>query len=170
MSTSLYARDGKLSQCVILFSKVPMSLLIDLLILAFLAVQTVLGVRRGFMLGILDLVSWVVTLALTLLLVTPVSAFVERSFALPKGIGGLLTTLVLLFSFMALSALLISKLCDWLLARPQRKMFVRTDRLLGIIPGFVNGIIIAGPLLELLVLVPINGSLSVAVMDSRLGR
>jgi len=147
-----------------------MAVLIDLLILAFLTVQTVLGVRRGFVLGMLDLASWVVTLALTLLLVTPVSGFVERSVALPKGIAGLLTTLLLLFSFMALSALLISKFCDLLLARQQRQIFVKTDRMLGVIPGFVNGMIITGLLLELLILVPFNSNLSDAVMESRLGR
>lgn len=144
--------------------------LIDLLVVLFLIVQMLLGTRRGFVLGILDLASWVVTLAFTLLLVTPLVALLEPFVSLPKGIVGLITTLVLLFGFMALSALLISKFYQLLMARHLRPTFVKTDRLLGVIPGFLNGLIITGLILELLLLIPLNTTLSDAVMDSRLGR
>ena len=141
----------------------------DLLIVLFLIVQMLLGMRRGFVLGILDLLSWLVTLALTLLLVGPMTDAIEHLVTLPRGITGLLATLVLLFVFMAVSALAISKFYQWLMAPRMRRAFLTTDRLLGVIPGFVNGIIITGLLLELLLLVPLNSGLSEGVMDSRLG-
>lgn len=146
------------------------SSVIDLLITVLVAIQILCGMRRGFVLGMLDLIGWIVALAIALILVTPATNLLLRFIALPRGIAGLAVALLLLFITMSVFALAVHQFYRLINRRLAQGNLAWIDRVLGIVPGAINGVIVAGLLLELLLLAPINASLDAAVLSARLAR
>ncbi len=144
------------------------ALFLDIALLVFLAIHIVRGIGRGFFLGVIDLLGWVVTLSLTLVLAPSAKGLLEKS--LPKGVAGFVVTLVLMFVIMLVYALLSHKLYHVVIARFMRKNFLRADRVLGALTGLGHGLVLAGLCLEFVLLIPWSASLKGTIMDSRLTR
>jgi uncharacterized protein YkwD/uncharacterized membrane protein required for colicin V production len=137
--------------------------LIDLLLILVVLSSMWLGWHRGFTLGLLDLVRWIGSLLLGLRFYQPVAGWLSSAFnwtdpwALP--IAFLLTA--------AVAGVLIHLLGYALLRRlPRGTHHRRLNRILGLIPGFINGIIFAAILAPLILSMPLPEGLSTPARES----
>jgi len=146
------------------------SLLLDSLLVVFVLTQAAMGIRRGFVLGMLELLGWLVSLALALILVTPLTSAIEQATRLPQGIIGLVSSFVVLCVSLILLTALAQKLYRDVLAPHLRGNIKRADHLLGAVPGAVTGLVIAGLLLEMVMLAPVNMAVGETIMSTRLAK
>ena len=137
---------------------------IDGLLAGILLLFLYAGIRRGFVSGILDLLTWAASLA-------------GAYFGYPY-----LASLATWFNFRGpwlfpvsfLSILVIAVVILGLLLKPLRGMLAarlqqsRLNQLLGIIPGSVNGLVIASLIASLLLVVPTRPAIKDAAHQSRL--
>jgi uncharacterized protein YkwD/uncharacterized membrane protein required for colicin V production len=144
--------------------------LLDLAVTGLIIIQIVAGMRRGFVIGTLDLLCWLVSLALTLYFVAPVSAWVSTSTSLPKGLAGMASALGLMFVALSATAILTNLFFRRAVEPRLHGPTWMVDGVLGAIPGAVNGIVVAALLLEFVTLVPVNSAIDDMVMGSRLAR
>jgi uncharacterized protein YkwD len=138
---------------------------IDLALILLIALSLLFGWRRGFILGLLDLVRWIGSLLAGLRFYQPVAGWLGGAFgladvwALPAGF--LLTV--------AIAGLLIHLLGYALLRRlPRGIHYRRVNRILGLVPGFINGLILVAILSPLLLVAPLPDGLSTRARESRL--
>jgi uncharacterized protein YkwD len=138
---------------------------IDALLILLIALSMLFGWRRGFILGLLDLVRWTGSLLAGLRFYRPVAGWLAAAFGLPEvwalPAGFLLTA--------ALAGVLIHLAGYALLRRLPRGIHHRpANRLLGLVPGFVNGLILVAILSPLLLAAPLPAGLSTPARESAL--
>ncbi len=139
---------------------------IDAALILVIILSVLNGVRRGFIVGLLDLLGWVLALLAGLRFYRPVAAWLgvhvhwwSRVWDPP-----------LAFIVCALIAGMIIHLIGHAILRSLPKdVHERTvNQVLGAIPGFVNGLISAAIISALLLAVPISEGLSERTRDSAL--
>ena len=138
---------------------------IDLFLLLVILVAVIAGYRRGFITGALNLLSWIVTLGATFFLYPYVAHFLDAH-VVRQGTW----TLPLAF-LMTLGAtgLLVSLVVHRLIyAVPIEVHESYPNKLLGIIPGFFNGLVWVALLGTLLLVLPLADGLSEGARHSRL--
>lgn len=136
---------------------------IDMLLGLVVVLNVLNGYRRGFILGVLDLLGWILCLVAGLRFYQPVaqrlSPFVSEVWAPPLGfvlvaiITGLLVHLV--------GYVLLRRLSGDLHER-------QLNKLAGIVPGMANGLIIAAILSALLLAIPFSAGIHERARDSAL--
>lgn len=136
---------------------------IDLFLILIVLASMLYGWQRGLMLGLLDLVRWIGSLLLGLRFYQPVAVWLQAIFNLSEvwalPLGFLLTA--------ALAGVLIHLLGYALLRRLPRGMHRhRANRLLGLIPGFVSGVIFAAILAPILLAMPLPDGLRAPARES----
>ncbi len=126
--------------------------LIDALLILIIAASALFGWRRGLILGLLDLVRWIGSLLIALRFYQPVAGWLGYAFgwsdvwAMPAGF--LLTA--------ALAGALIHLAGYALLRRLPRSIHrSRVNRILGLVPGFVSGVIFAAILAPIFLSMPL---------------
>ena len=143
---------------------------LDGLLLLFLLFSAVGGTRRGFLLGALDLVGAAATALAVLLGYGPVVAWLRPTLPqLPPVAADLLALLGLVLLAQAVysvfAGLIVRALFAPLLTfRPVRAV----DRLLGLVPGLLRGLVLATLLLVPFALLPVVPGLGRAIQDSPL--
>src|SRR2546423_4838720 len=128
--------------------------LIDILLLVLVLLSVLGGYRRGFILGVLDLAGWVLSLLAGLRFYPPVAhwlgAYVH---SLPqiwnRPIAFRVVAIVVGAAVHLLGNLILKRL-------PKDTHQRRINRLFGIIPGFANGLITAAIVSALLLAIPLN--------------
>jgi uncharacterized protein YkwD/uncharacterized membrane protein required for colicin V production len=136
---------------------------VDLLLILVVAASMLLGWQRGFILGLLDLVRWIGSLLAGLSFYRPVSNWLQSSFGWQEAWSAPAAFLLTA----ALVGLLIHLLGYALLRRlPRRLHWHKANRILGIVPGFVSGLIFAAILSPLLLTMPLPESLSTPARES----
>src|SRR5947208_3412883 len=128
--------------------------LIDILLLLLVLVSIIGGYRRGFILGVLDLAGWVLSLLVGLSFYQPVArwlAFYVHS--LPK-----IWSRPIAFILIAIAVgMAVHFLGHAMLKRLGKDIHQRrVNRFLGSIPGLANGLITAAIVSALLLAIPLN--------------
>ena len=139
---------------------------IDILLVIVILLSVLNGYRRGFLHGVLDLAGWVLSLIAGLRYYQPVAQWLGPridvwSEVWDQPIAFVLVAFVVGVAVQIVGYLLLSHL-------PEDIQDRRVNQLFGVIPGFVNGLIIVAILSALLLAIPLNESLSERTRDSAL--
>jgi uncharacterized protein YkwD len=136
---------------------------VDILLVLLVLLSMLYGWQRGFILGLLDLVRWIGSLLLGLRFYQPVARWLGPrvdwaevwdmpvAFILVAGVAGALIHLV--------GYLLLRRLPVGIHER-------QGNRLLGLVPGFVNGLILAAIVAPLLLALPLPSALRASTRES----
>ena len=139
---------------------------IDILLVIVILLSVLNGYRRGFIHGVLDLAGWVLSLIAGLRYYQPVAQWLGPridvwSEVWDQPIAFVLVAVVVGVAVQIVGYLLLSHL-------PEDIQDRRANQLFGIVPGFVNGVIIVAILSALLLAIPLNEGLSERTRDSAL--
>jgi uncharacterized protein YkwD/uncharacterized membrane protein required for colicin V production len=139
--------------------------LVDAFLILLVLLSILNGWRRGFIFGIIDLAGWIGSLVLGLLLYNPLAQFLT-------GFAGLseVWAAPLAFLFIATVAGILIQIVGFALVRhlPRSIHTGVLNRLLGVGPGAINGLVAAAILASILLALPLGGSVASAVRDSGL--
>lgn len=137
---------------------------IDFLLIAIILLNTVLGFRRGFILGLLDLLRWLGSLLLAFLFYDPVARVIDSVTDLSE----IWLEPLAFLSVLITSGLLIQYLGSQFLKRLPRETHERKiNKILGVLPGFMSGAVSAAILAALLFAVPFSDNLQESLRNSR---
>ena len=139
---------------------------IDVLLLILILLSVLNGYRRGFVHGVLDLAGWVLSLLAGLRYYEPLAQWLGPRIDLwsevwDRPIAFIVVAVVV--------GVIVQVIGYWLLVRlPEDIRERRANQVLGVIPGFINGVIIVAIISALLLAVPLNEGLSERTRDSAL--
>lgn len=137
--------------------------LIDLLLLLIVGFSIWTGWKKGFILGTLDLITWAGSIIAGFLLYT-YAADGLRQVVPAMGVWTLPVAFILT---VILARILISLVANRLLhLTPETTHLSPTNRLLGVVPGFINGLINAMIVAALLLALPLSDGISAATRNS----
>jgi uncharacterized protein YkwD len=139
---------------------------IDILLGIVILLSVLNGYRRGFVHGLFDLAGWVLSLLAGLRYYSPLARWLGPRFDLWSDVWDQPIAFVLV----ALSVgVIVQVISYWLLqSLPEDIHERRLNQLFGVVPGFVNGLIVAAILSALLLAIPLNEALSQRTRDSAL--
>jgi uncharacterized protein YkwD/uncharacterized membrane protein required for colicin V production len=139
---------------------------IDILLVIVILLSVLNGYRRGFVHGVLDLAGWVLSLVAGLRYYQPVAQWLGPRVDLWSEVWDQPAAFVLV----GLLVGLVVQIIGYLLLRrlPEDMHEWRINHVFGLIPGFVNGLIVVAILSALLLAIPLNESLSERTRDSAL--
>jgi len=138
---------------------------IDILLLALVLLSVFGGYRRGFILGVLDLAGWLLSLLAALRCYQPVARWVSASILSSSQIWNRPIAFILIAILVRLAMHFLARL---ILERLPQKVHQRQiNRWFGIIPGFANGLITAGIVAALLLAIPLNEGIRERVRASQ---
>jgi uncharacterized protein YkwD len=141
--------------------------IVDLLIIVVIVACVYTGVRRGFILSGLILLSWVTTLMVALLLYKPISGLLSK--VLPQ--TGVWSPALGFIITIILAQAVIDRLVAWLLNRvPERITESKLNLTMGALPGLINGCIWAVLLATFLVVYPLDNLFMRKARESRVAR
>ena len=134
-----------------------------LILIALLAIWS--GYQRGFILGMINLVVWLGSLVIGFFCYHYIAQLVQHYW---PGLG--VWTLPLSFIVTIIGArILLALVFNTLLRQtPEEAHYSPVNHVLGIIPGFINGIIYATLVAALLLALPLFNSLSTKTRDSKI--
>ena len=130
---------------------------IDLLLVLLVVLSMLSGYRRGFILGVLDLASWVLSLLAGLRFYQPVARWLAVYIHSLPQIWDRPLAFILIAVIVGLAVHLVGNVI--LRRLPKDIQQRRVNRLFGIIPGFANGLITAAIVSALLLAIPLNEGL-----------
>jgi uncharacterized protein YkwD len=137
---------------------------IDILLAIVVVLSVLNGYRRGFVHGVLDLAGWVLSVLAGLRYYHPVAEWLGPRIDLWPEVWDQPIAFVLVALFVGVVIQLIGSL---LLRRlPEDIHERRVNQIFGVVPGFVNGLIVVAILSALLLAVPLSESLSERTRDS----
>lgn len=139
---------------------------IDILLVIVILLSVLNGYRRGFIHGVLDLAGWVLSLIAGLRYYQPVAQWLGPRIDMwsevwDQPIAFVLVAFVVLVGVQIIGYLLLSHLPEDIQER-------RVNQLFGVVPGFINGLIVVAILSALLLAIPLNEGLSERTRDSAL--
>jgi len=130
---------------------------IDLLLVLLVLLSTLSGFRRGLILGVLDLASWVLSLLAGLRFYQPVAYWLGVYVRSLPQIWNRPIAFILIAIIVSLAVHLVGNVI--LRRLPKDIHQRRVNRLFGIIPGLANGLITAAIVAALLLAIPLNEGL-----------
>jgi len=137
---------------------------IDILLVVVILLSVLNGYRRGFVHGVLDLAGWVLSLIAGLRYYQPLARWLGPRFDLWSEVWDQPIAFVLVALFVGV---LVQAVGYWLSRRfPKDIHERRANRMLGVIPGFANGLIITAILSALLLAIPLSEGMSERTRDS----
>jgi uncharacterized protein YkwD/uncharacterized membrane protein required for colicin V production len=139
---------------------------IDILLVIVILLSVLNGYRRGFVHGVLDLAGWVLSLLAGLRYYQPVAQYIGPRIDLWSEVWDQPIAFVLIAVLVGIGVQIIGLLV--LVNLPGDIRERRVNQLFGVIPGFVNGLIIVAILSALLLAIPLNEGLSERTRDSAL--
>lgn len=136
---------------------------VDILLILLVLLSILRGWQRGFILGLLDLLRWVGSLLLGLRFYQPVARWLAPRVDWSEAWVPPVAFLIIVIA----AGVLIHSLGYMLLRRLPKEIHQRrSNRLLGILPGFVNGLIAAAIVAPLLLALPLPDGLSAPTRES----
>ncbi|HYP29656.1 MAG TPA: CvpA family protein [Blastocatellia bacterium] len=138
---------------------------VDIFLILVILASAFYGWRRGFILGLLDLVRWLVSLLAGLRFYQSVARFLQLFLDWSE-----VWLLPLAFLLTATAAGLLIQVLGYRLLRrlPKDIHRRRYNRLLGILPGLLNGLILAAIMASLLLALPLSDGLHRSARQSLL--
>lgn len=138
---------------------------IDIALLLIILLAAWAGYKRGFILGTLELLSWLGSLAAAFYLYQYIAIVLQK---IIPALGVWTMPLAFLIVLIILR-ILFSMIVGAILRRTHRDAHTSTaNRALGIVPGLVNGCIYAVIISALLLVLPLSDGLSASARDSRI--
>ncbi len=136
---------------------------VDLLLILLVLLSVLQGWQRGFILGLLDLVRWIGSLLLGLRFYQTVARWLG-----PRVDWSEVWDQPVAFLLVAITASVLIHSLGYLLLRriPERVHRRRGNRLLGIVPGFISGVIFAAIAATLLLAAPLPEGLRARARES----
>jgi uncharacterized protein YkwD len=139
--------------------------LIDLLLIIVILLSVLSGWRKGFIIGVISLATWIGSLVIGFLFYPYIAVFFERYIPL-LGVWTLPASFILT---VILARIFISIITGTLLKATTVEAHRNVaNKALGVIPGFVNGLINAIIVAALLLALPLFDGLSATTRDSQL--
>ena len=137
---------------------------IDILLVIVILLSVLNGYRRGFVHGVLDLAGWVLSVVAGLRFYQPLARWIGPRFDLwseawDQPIAFILVALLVGVVVQAIGYALLRRLPEDIHER-------RVNQTFGVIPGFINGLIIAAILSALLFAVPLSEGVSARTRES----
>jgi uncharacterized protein YkwD len=140
--------------------------LIDVLLMVLVVLSLLNGYRRGFILGVLDLAGWILSLLAGLRFYEPVAQWIGPRIDWWSEVWDQPIAFILIGVFVWLTVQLIGNI---LLSRmPEDAHEGQANRLLGLFPGLANGLITTAIVSALLLAMPLSESLSERTRDSQI--
>jgi uncharacterized protein YkwD len=141
--------------------------LIDLLLLLVILASAYSGYRKGFIAGVIELVGWLGSLVLAFLLYPYIGAAIEK-YTPNMGAAMLgITFLLTIFLVRVVIGQVLNLLIDLV---PQGASQSLTDRIFGLVPGILSGLVYAALLSGLLLLLPLSETLTTKAAQSPVAR
>ncbi len=139
---------------------------IDIVLVVVVLASALNGWRRGFILGLLDLFGWILSLVAALRFYQPVARWLGAHIDLWSDVWDQ----PLAFILIAVSTGVAVHLLSYALVRrlPEDVHERSLNQLFGLIPGVANGLITAAIVAALLLVIPLNEGLSERVRSSQL--
>jgi uncharacterized protein YkwD len=139
---------------------------IDILLCVVILLSVLNGYRRGFVHGVLDLAGWILSLIAGLRFYHPLAEWLGPRIDIWPEVWDQPIAFVLVALFVGV---LVQAIGYALLRRlPEDLNESRSNQVFGVIPGFVNGLIIVAILSALLLAVPLSEGVSERTRDSAL--
>ncbi len=139
---------------------------IDIVLLLVILLSALNGWRRGFILGLLDLIGWILGLVAGLRFYQPVARWLGAHIDLWSDVWDQPIAFVLIAASIGVAVHLLSY--AFLRRLPEDVHDRSLNQLLGLIPGLANGLITAAIVAALLLVIPLNEGLSERVRSSQL--
>ena len=138
---------------------------IDLVLVVNILLSVISGFTKGFVIGFLNLITWLGSVLIGFFFYIHVAAFIE-SFTTAMGVW---TRPVAFIGTVIFARIIISLITDRLLhLTPERTHGDSFNKFLGIFPGFVNGVINAIIIAALLLSLPLSEAISNTARESKL--
>ncbi len=138
---------------------------IDILLIVIILLAALSGYRRGFILGSLELMSWLGSLAAAFFLYKYLAVFLQK---IMPALGVWTMPLAFLFVLIFLRVL-FSSIVNAILRRAHKDAHHSTaNKALGLLPGVINGCIYAVIISALLLVLPLSDGLSASARESRI--
>jgi uncharacterized protein YkwD len=138
--------------------------LIDVVLAIVILLSVLNGYRRGFVHGVLDLAGWVLSLLAGLRYYEPVALWLGPRVDLWSEVWDRPVAFVLVAVFVGV---IVQVIGYWSLRRlPEDIHEHRVNQLFGVIPGFINGVIIVAIISALLLAIPLSEGMSERTRDS----
>jgi uncharacterized protein YkwD len=138
--------------------------LIDVLLVILIGLNVLNGYRRGFILGVLDLAGWILSLVAGLRYYEPVARWLGPRFDMWSEVWDQPIAFILVALIVGVVVHLISYA---LLHRISREVHERpSNQALGLLPGLANGFITAAIISALLLAIPLSESISERTRES----
>jgi uncharacterized protein YkwD len=138
---------------------------IDILIIIFLTGFIVIGILRGFFNELLTLIGFIFALFVSFIFYTALGKLIYNKFQIPSGFSNLISFLLIFSVFqtlwMIISPFIYKKIS------PRIENIKKLNKILGVIPGLVDGAIVISIILLTLLLMPFSPSLKSNLSDSR---
>ena len=139
---------------------------IDILLVIVILLSVLNGYRRGFVHGVLDLAGWVLSLLAGLRYSQPLARWLGPRVDLWSEVWDQPVAFIVVA---VIAGVAVQVVGYWLLKRlPEDIHERRVNQVFGVIPGFVNGMIVVAILSALLLAVPLSEGLSERTRDSAL--
>jgi uncharacterized protein YkwD len=137
---------------------------IDALLVILILLSVLNGYRRGFVHGVLDLAAWVLSLVAALRYYEPLAQWLGPridvwSEVWDRPIAFVIVAVIVGVIVQAIGYLLLIRLPEDIHER-------RANQVLGVIPGFINGVILVAIISALLLAIPLNEGLSERTRNS----
>ena len=137
---------------------------IDIALLLVVLLAVLGGLRKGFVIGSFELISWIGTLLIGFFGYKYVAGLFERF--LPLGVWTLPVSFILT---LVLARILLSFMIDGILKiTPSEAHYTTVNKAFGIFPGFINGVIYAILIAGLLMAFPISDKVSGEARESKI--
>ena len=138
---------------------------IDVIIILIVVLAVWSGFRRGFVLGFLNLVTWIGSLIAVVALYPYMAGFLDKYFLSVGAWSILISFLITLLLVRLVVAFIINSLLSTIPAAIHYNWF---NKILGVLPGLVNGVVYAALFATFLLLLPLSAALTDKVQDSPL--
>lgn len=139
---------------------------IDVVLAIVIVLILLNGFRRGFVRGMLDLAGWIVSLLAGLRFHSPVARWLGPRLDLWPEVWDQPIAFILVAIF---ASVLVHAIGYWLLRKLPEDIHERqANQVFGLIPGFINALILVSILSALLLAIPLNESLSERTRESAL--
>lgn len=138
---------------------------IDILLLAVMLASVWASVQRGFILSSLLFISWMGSLAAGFFAYSPLGALLQTIFPSIGVWAAPLAFIIAVIIARLILDIVVSRLLQLL---PDRLHHYAFNKILGIVPGIINGFIWSALLAAFLLLMPVNNEVSKHTRESRL--
>ena len=146
---------------------------IDVLVLIILVFYAIEGYASGFLIALIDLVTFSLSFILGITFYSQVALFLVKTFAISQGFANAIGFFIaaalieILLNFLLKS--LITSVPLFSREGPKEKTLKLINKTLGIVPGAVSGIVLSAFILSLIITLPFSVFLKHSVSDSRIG-